>query len=884
MFTRFRSFAHAISRRRRVESDLADELQFHLDARVQDLISQGMAPEEARRRARLEFGATDRVREECREARGLRVIDTIVRNTRFALRLLRRDPVFTTTAVATLALCIGANTAVFSLVDAVLLRPLPYPDPARLAQVVVTYARNGESTVQSALTGAVWEAVRDRAAGLDAAAISESTPEVNLFADGHALSVRQQRVGSGFFRVLGVPPFMGREFTADEDRQGGPPVAVLSHAVWLSQVGGDRTIVGRTIHLRGEPYTVVGVMPPDFRTGWLADVWTPLRPTTTGEGGGSNYSVIARLRPGITEPEADAQLQRIGTDVIRGVDGPNAASGRLQQISLQRGMTEEVRQPLLLLWGAVALVLIIGCANIAGLQLARSSVRAREIGTRVAIGAGRGAVVGQLLTESVVLAVLGAAAGIVVGWLVMAALMPALVTTFGLWQPAGLSVRLLGVSIVVAGATGVAFGLWPALTATRTDLRSAFAEAGHRGVAGRAHPWPRRLLIVIQMALGITLLVGAGLFVRTFLSLNTQPAGFDPTGVFTAHISLQDARYKTTEQVVRLFDESLFRIQSLPGVVAAGVMLTPPYERALNLGFMPTDGRTGNFTTNACYVTPGALRALRVSTLRGRSITEADRAATEHVVVVNEAFVRRYYPQRDILGESMRLGGTARNVVGVVGDVPVKSGWGNYGPLAAVPTVYLPAAQMPDASISMIHTWFPPTWVVRTVGDGAPLLLGIQKAVGAADPLLPVTGFRSIDDVRADSLALQRLRAELFGGLALLALVLTFTGLAGLIAHGVAQRSHEIGIRLALGARASRIVGRTVGQGMLLAAVGALAGVGLALAGARLVERLIWGVRPGDPLTYVVAVVGLLCVAAVASLVPALAIARVDPARTLRSE
>lgn len=883
MLPRLRSTLHALLGRSRFEDETAEELRFHHETRVEHLVSTGLSPAEARRQARLEFGAVERVREECREARGLRWFDTFRRNVAFAFRRLRREPVFAGAAVCTLALCIGANTAVYSLVDAALFRPLPYPEPSRLAMIVVAFQKGSASGEQSAQTGRVWEAVRDHAPSLIPAAYSGLGNEVNL-AGGHVVErVLQQRVSARFFEALGVGPLLGRGFSTEEDRPGGPAVVVLSYAAWQRLLDGSRSVIGTSVFLRGEPHTVVGVMPPHFQTDTRADVWTPLRPSMSGEGGGSNYTVIARVRPGASWAAAEAEMAALSGDVLREVDLPAGASARLHLVPLQRGLAEGARPALLVLLGAVGVVLLIGCTNVAGLLLAAGARRVPELATRIALGSGRRTVIGQLLTESLVLALVGGACGVLLGRAVLAALSPSALDVLGVWQHVGLDVRVLTASMAIAAATSVAFGLFPAVRATSVDVRAALVDGGGRAVAGGRRAWPRRLLVVTEVALGLALIVLAGLLLRTFVRLDTQPPGFDPSGVLAAEVSLQDARYRSTVSVTRLFSASLDRIGRIPGVQAAGVILTLPYERALNLGFrMP--GRSDSRITSACYVTPDVFRALGMRLARGRWLAESDGPEAARVLLVNEAFAAHYFKGKDVLGESLRIEGGNREVVGIVGNVPQRSGWGEFGPMAPVPTVYLPAAQLSDAILPLVHTWFSPRWVVRAANSSGALGASIQAAMSSTDPLLAVGSIRDLEAVRADGLASQRLRAQLLGGLALLALVLSSVGVYGLISQSVEERRHELGIRLALGARVSRVIGEVAGQGLVLAALGVAAGAMLAANAAPLLRNAVWGVPLLDPWTFGVSAAGLLAVTVLASVVPALRIATIDPARALRHD
>src|ERR1039457_2707470 len=542
--------------------------------------------------------------------------------------------------------------------------------------------------------------------------------------------VKQQRVSAGFFRVLGIAPLIGREFSAEEDRKGGPAVTVLSYALWRRAFRADPSIVGQAVTLRGEPHTIVGVLPADFQSSVPADLWTPLRPSRSGEGSGSNYAIVARLRSGTTWAQANGQMEAIGAPLVREfLQDPYT---HLRLISFQRGLTVYVRQPLLILWGAVGLVLLIGCVNIAGLLLARAAGRTREMATRMALGSGRAALIGQMLAESVVLGVCGGVSGAALGWMGVKALKVLMPRSLNVWQAVELDWRVLAATACVSIAAGILFGLYPALIASRLEIRAALGEAG-RAVAGGRNPWARRLAGAREGALGGGLLVGAGLLIRTFAHLRGLNPGFDAHNVITAELSLQDARYATSQSVNWLFEQSLARIRELPGVESAAVALSLPYERALNTGFQRLDGRhvdTESQVTNLFYVTPEYFRVLRIPLLRGRVFTAADSSTAAPAAVVSEAFVKMYMPGDDALGRHLDLGGDRREIVGVVGDVQQKSGWGeNFGPLAAMPDVYIPAAQTDGKSLQMVHVWFSPSWIVRSSGPAEGVIAGMQRAI-----------------------------------------------------------------------------------------------------------------------------------------------------------
>lgn len=805
-----------------------------------------------------------------------------MREISYACRVLRKSPVFTVTATLTLALCVGANTAIFTVVDRVLLRPLPYPAPDRLAQVVTHFDRNGDDELGQ--TGGTWERLRDAASALDVAAFSGTSSGVNIVAGDRPEYARQQRVSAGFFRVLGVSPLIGREFSAEEDRPNGLAAVILSHALWLRVFEGDRSAIGGSMMVRGEPHTIVGVMPAQFTTNEPADLWTPVRPCRTCEGGGQNYGIIARLKPGTTWAEADAQVAAAGHAAMR--DLYQSTPARLRIVPLQRGLTADVRQPLTILWSAVVLVLLIGCVNVAGLLLARASVRAPEIATRMAIGGGRRDIVRQLLAESLVLAAVGGVIGLAIGYAGATAFARLLEQAFGVTGQAELDARVLVICGGAALLTSVVFGVWPALRATRVNLREILVESGTASIAGSARTTGRRALVVVQVALAVVLLVGAGLLIRTFDHLMALHAGFDRTHVVAATLSLQDARYETSADVSRLFDQSLARMRELPGVENAAVCLTLPFERALNMGGRwvgAAANRDRIDLMNVTYVTGGYFETLRIPLIRGRYLRADDTAAGDPVIVINETFVRRYSPGVDPIGRQIAMGGTPRRVVGIVGDIQQKAGWGPWGPLAAMPAAYIPASQTNQAFLKMVHTWFSPSWFVRTGSAQAGIAAQMQRAVQSVDPLLPFAKIRTLDDVRRDAVATQRAQAWLLGTLATLALLLAAIGLYGLVANSVAERTRELGIRLALGASSSQAIWTAAVPGCALAAGGIVIGLVLARAAASVLQHMVWGVSVSDPVTFVVAATVVLAVALFAAFVPALQVVRLNPIRALRT-
>lgn len=800
-----------------------------------------------------------------------------------AIRQLRNSPAFTIIVVLTLGFCIGANTAIYTLVDRLFFRALPYPDPGRLVMITTQFRKGGASETQTSQTGAQWEAVRDHATFIDSA-VEGGSSGINLYAGGRVKYVQQQRISANYFQVLGIAPLIGREFSRQEDVPGGPALTVLSYGLWQNLFQSDRSIVGQTIDLRGAPYTIVGIMPRGFRSDQPVDLWTPLHPSRTGEGEGTNYSIIGRLRPGVTFAAATGQLNSAMQSVFAERHLPVGVSVQERAIPLQTGLTSDMRSNVELMWGAVGLVLVIGCVNIAGILLARSATRTREIATRLALGAGRGRVVAQLLVEAVVLAVFGALSGLLLGQFALRALIWLNPQQFNFWGPVHLDARVMIIMLAIGLGTSVLFGLFPAFEATSLDLRSALSEGG-RGISGGRRQWKRQVLVFAEIALGVVLVVGAGLLIRTFASLMNRDPGFNPNHVMTASLSLQDARYNTTVAGVRLFRDSLERIRAIPGVESAAVALSLPYQRPLNDGIERISGhdfRGRDQIVNYDYVTPGFFETLRIPLLRGRVFTEADNATSAKVAIVNQAFVNYYLPdERNPLGIMI----DSYRIVGVVANTQEGNGWGGrYGPINTFRDVYIPAAQFPDALFAMANTWFSPNWIVRTHGTLPGLQEQMQRALQSVDPRLPFSAFQSMSEVRSGSLSEQRYWAVLFSALAGLALGLAALGVYGLIAQSVAQRTREMGIRLALGASVHNVVRAAAEPGIVLALSGIGTGLVLALFATRLMKSLIWGITSTDPLTFALVAALLITVAAFAGILPALRLTRLDPAVTLRDE
>lgn len=873
--------------RRRWDDERAREIRAHIEHHVDELVARGVSPADARQQALRDFGNPTLIREEIYEMNSLPIVETLRRDAAYAVRVLWKSPGFTLTAVLTLAIAIAINTAVFSIVDGMLLRPLPYPDADRLALVQATVEAAGLRAQRTSQHGVTWVTLRDHASTIDRAVFSTWISGVNVVAGTRAVHADQQKVGAGFFGVLGTRPLYGREFSPEEDRAGGPAAVILSHDFWRTTLGADPSIVGQTMTLRGEPHQVVGIMSASVYTGATADLWTPLRAGTDGEGSGENFHILVRVRPGLDAAAARAEVARLGIESNRIRRPAEGTTISYDLVPLQQGLTDALRRPLMILWAAVVLVLVIACVNLAGLLFARGAVRAREIATRLALGSGRAAVVRQLLVESAVVCLIGTAAGFLMSMPVLSALTALTADAIDLWQPIALDGRAMAAAGVFAILATLIGGVAPAVQATRRGDDVQLGSLAGRTVAGTRSHLSRRIVVVTQVALGMVLLVGAGLLVRTFTHLRALDPGFDGTNVHAATVSLQDARYQSGAQVRQLVDAALLRLSETPGVESAGVSLGLPYERLLNLGFKHLDGaeaRGDARITNAAYVAGDYFRTLRIPVRAGRTFDRREAPDSPGVAVVNETLMREYFAGANPVGRRIAVMGREREIVGVVGDIQVRPGFGDRGPLAPLPLVYVPFAQTTDATLRLVHGWFATSFLVRAGGAASATAPRITAAIESVDPLLPVASIRSMEEVQMRAIALPRLLMTLLLSLAVSALVLTAVGIHGLIASAVTERTREMGIRLALGATAGRAVRSLALPGVVLALIGTVIGVIAARAAVSLLKSFVWGVSTTDVLTFAGAAAFLLAIAVIASTLPALRILRLDPARTLRQE
>ncbi len=878
-----------------VAGEVDEEIRLHLQLRAAQLAAEGMGPEAARAEAELRFGPLDEARERLHTSARRRedivqlreALDALRRDLLYAWRGVRRAPAFAAIVVATLALGIGAATAVFSVVYGVLLRPLPYPDADR---VMAVYTRMPGVGVEQ---GNVSEPeFLDLATAPAARGVFERVALSQLRASTVTGVGTPERVPAiyataSLFRTLRTPALLGRTFTADEDRPGAGAVVVLAHGYWQRRFGGDPAAVGRVLRVDGAPRTVVGVMPAAFDFGG-ADLYAPraLDAGMPDNRQAHNDQAVARLAPGATPAQARAALAVLATRLRR--DHPAAYAPGLgfdfTAVPLQEATVGAARPALEVLAAAVGLVLLIACANAANLLLARGAVRRRELALRAALGAGRARVVRQLLTESAVLAVIAGAAGLVGASVGVRALLAVNPDALPRQHAVGLDGVVVAAALGLSVLTGLLFGTLPALYASRADLHGVF-RAGGRGASAAASTGLRRALVIGEVALAVVVVTAAGLLGRSFHALRTVDAGLEPAGVLTLAMSLPDSRYQNG-RVEPTYAALLERVRALPGVAAAGGVMTLPLGGGGGAWDVDVEGRpvapgAPKPGLRPQILTPGALAALGMPVVRGRDLRDGDDARGPLVALVNESAARVLWPGTDGLGRRFRVTGNADTtwltVVGVVRDAR-SAGLDQTPP----PEMYLPHAQ--NARRTRGYPWRDLTLVVRTAGDPAQLVAPVRREVGRLDPELAVTDVRTMRQVIDRSVAQPRLTTLVLAAFGAAALALAALGVYGVIAYGVAQRAREFAIRAALGARRADVLRVVVGQGLGLAAAGT--GVGLlgALAATRLLRALLFGVSPTDPVTFAVIPLVLLGVAALASLVPARRALRADATAALRAD
>jgi putative ABC transport system permease protein len=879
LFFRIRTLMSNLFQRHRVEHELDAELNSYLNQLIDENTAAGLNYHDARRKALIELEGAEQVKEQVRDVRVGAMIEQLLQDTRYALRMLRKNPGFTAITVITLALGIGVNTAIFSLVDGILLRPLPYEQPDRLVRVVQSQRQLGLDLWN--LSQATFASLRDNNHSLEAVA-AYTTSGANLTGNGEPERVSLGTVSADFFKVLGIPPLLGRGFSAGEDTPGNNGVCVISFGFWQRRFGGDPNIVGKSLELNSAAIEVIGVMPAGFsfpRT--EIDLWTPiaLNPTRTAP---YFIKAIGRLGPGVSPAEAQAETTAVLWDYAR--QHPNASESRipLDQGSalktivtpLKESIVGRTEKPLLILLSAVGLVLLIACANVANLLLARATSRVREIAVRFALGATPSRVARQLLTESLVLAAIGAAVGMLLAWIGVRMLDRLPIEGIPRIEVVTVDGRVLAFTAGIALLTGVLFGLMPALRAYRMGMVAAMHEGGRAGSSSRRSS---SVLVAAQFALSFVLLIGAGLLMKSFQRLQSVDLGFNPEKLLTMVVSLPARKYSKPQQSLQFYQSLIDRLRSTPGVRSAGLTTNIPFvgddntDNFIVEGHEPKSGDEG-MQTQLLSITPGHLQVMGIPLLRGRDFLETDNSDSQLVAIVDETLARMYWPDGDALGKRVETTGDMQwmTIVGVVGGIK-QDGFAE----ELQPHIYMPLAQSPELLAKL---------AVRTDGPPNATISAIRSEVSALDPNIPVFSIRTMQDVMDRTLNSQRLTNLLLTSFSVLALLLAAVGIYGTMSLYVGSRKNEFGIRMALGAQPGVLLRSVLQEGLLLSAAGVATGLVGALALARTIASLLFQVSPTDPVIFTGVPLVLVVVSLIACFVPARRASRVDPITALRHE
>ena len=823
-------------------------------------------------------------------------MENLIADLRHSMRVFRKSPGFTAIAVAALALGIGANTAIFSVINQVLLKPLPYPESDRLMQLGRLYPGGvGNSTsipkFNTWKKNDVFEAIT---------AYDFAGPGMNIGGRDRPEQVKGIHVSADYFRVFGAAPAIGRTFTVQEDLPGGPKVAVLSYTLWKDRFAADPGLVGRSIDIGGEPATVVGIMPAAFESDPPADIFIPLQADPNSVNQGHYLLVAGRLKPSVTLAAAKAQMKVVGERFRQANPEWMDKTESVSVIPLQEAEVGDVRPALLILLGAVGFVLLIACANVANLQLARASTRQREMAIRTAIGANRTRIVRQLLTESVVLALAGGVCGFILGaWgvRVLLAIAPGNIPRISdaahtATLVSALDWRVLSFTLGISLATGILFGLFPAVHVSRLDVNTSLKDTSGRAGTGRHQNRARGVLVVSEIALALVLLVCAALMIRTFVGLRAVNPGFDPHNVLTLQTSLSAGRYATTAQVDNLIRQMAPRLESLPGVESAATALMLPIEGGVDLPFNiegkpPGKGDKYNGNEQWRSVSAHYFSAFKIPLMRGRAFTEHDIGQSARVVIINQTMAKKYWPKQDPIGSRITIGKglgpdfdePAREIVGIAGNVR------EHGLTDADQGVmYVPDGQVSNGLTQLANKVLPLSWIVRTSMEPKALTAAIQHEFLAFDGQLPVSKIRTMEQVIAEATARQNFNMLLLTIFAATALLLAAIGIYGLMAYSVEQRTQEIGIRIALGAGSHDMLRLVIVQGLRLAGIGMAIGLAAAFGLTRLLSSLLFGVKTTDPMAFGVVVATLAAVAGIATYIPARRATRIDPVIALRYE
>jgi putative ABC transport system permease protein len=822
------------------------------------------------------------------KARGrfkMRSLEVFLQDLRFGVRMLLKKPSFTALAILTLALGIGANTAVFTLVNTVLLRPLPFKEPDRLAIVMQNLPRlNAYGIGVSPAEFLEYQANNEVFSEFAAF----RTMTVNLTGYGEAERIKGSRVSAGLFPLLGVQPLYGRFFLPEEDQVGKDDVVILSRQLWQHHFGSDPGIVGKTVSLNGRPYNVVGIMPAQFQfpiigtpDSELMELWVPMALTDeerSNHAGSFDSGLIGRLKPGVSLQQAEANIAAVATRFQQ--EHPDIYTGNVHVtttvLNLEKQLTEKVQPFLMVLLGAVGLVLLIACANVANLLLGRAATRQKEMAIRSALGASSGRLIKQLLTESLLLALAGGGLGTLLALLTID-----LIVKFGpgnvpRLQEASLDSSVLYFTLIVSVLTGILFGLAPAIQSSRLNLNEMLKEAGGRASKGREGRPLRATLVIFEVGSALILLVGAGLLINSFMQVLRVEPGFDPEGVLVARTSLPKTRYQKPEQYRIVNQQVMERLSALPGVQAVGVTSNIPLFEEWVIGFV-ADGQDVKEvrTANNATVSIDYFQVMKIPLQAGRTFTEQDRPGAPAVAIINETLARSVWPGENAIGKRIRWGGWGDElltVVGVVADVKI-SGLDADTRSA----IYLPLFQFPRPRMEVIY-------VVRTATDPGNLISSLRQEIRAVDQELPVYDIRTMNQLVTKSISQRRFSVLLLGMFAFTALLLAAIGLYGVISYSVTQRTHEIGIRMALGAQEKDVLKLVIGQGMTLTLIGLVIGLIGSFALTRLMKGLLFGVSASDPTTFALVASLLVAVALLACYIPARRAARVDPMIALRHE
>jgi predicted permease len=891
---KLRIATRSLLRRGAAERELNEELTFHLERQIAENLKAGMTPLEARRDAMIEFGGVEAMKEECRDTRKANWIHDFVLDASYAGRVLRKSPGFAAIAILTLALGIGANTAIFSVVNATLLKPLPFRQPEKVVTLWQTEAAPGSYP----LTGEDYSDWKAQNHTFDDMSLYSWPSNSNINAGGLPEGVTVVRTESNFFSLLGVYPLAGRTFAAGEDQNGGSHVAVLSYALWKTRFAGSKELLSKAVLLNGEPYTIIGVMPAWYRTPAAAELWVPvdMSKKNLGQRGSHQWRAIGRIKPSVTLQQARADLHTLAEGYGKQFPDSNRDVDAIVT-PMREDLVGEFSAQILIMFGAVGLVLLIACANVANLLLARSTSRQREIAVRSALGAGRGRIVRQLLTESVLLALVGGALGVAIAFGGVGALRAALPASVPQPNPLAVDVAPLLFTFLVCIAVGMLFGLAPAVQSAAVDSLQALKSRGTAGASQRGH-WLRNFLVAGEIALSLALLAGAGLLLRTFSHLRSTDIGVRGEHVLTASVRLPEKQYKTLDQGAQFYGQLVEKLQNSPGVQAVAITTKLPLNGGNN-GYVKIPGQQTDEMTGPLVewssISTDYFRVMGVPLLEGRELTRDDFALTGKLIrevaaakddaerkaiaakyeipaVINQTMAKTFWAKQSAIGKIFESFVQFR-IVGVVGDVKQQR---------------LRDAAMPEAYMSLPWDLGDPSrsFVLVVRGTGAPesLTSTVRSAVQSMDPNLAVFTVRTMPQIVAESMQDTSYEAVLLGTMAALALVLAAVGTYGVMSYVVGQRTNEIGIRMALGARPVEIMGMILQQVFWVVGAGIVVGMVIAAAGARVLKGLLVGVAPFDPVTYFGVAVLLALVALIACYVPVRRAMRVDPVLALRYE